>query len=74
MLRTNCIKSPRGEHCFSYHSKHSTPIVDIEKVSIGNRIKKVVVEQGRAMPHNHATFDAIHYENVTGWLNAYLCV
>lgn len=74
-LKQLTIKSPRGERSFFLDSSYSTPLINIEKIGIGdNSIHKVVIEQGRSLKYDHSIFTEIHQENVTGWQNPYLCV
>ncbi len=74
-LKTQTIRSPRGERSFYLDSSYALPVIDIEKVDVQNRqVKKIVVEQGRALKYNHAIYDEIHSECVSGWQNPYLCV
>ena len=73
-LKTQTIKSPRGERSFYLDSEYALPTIDIEKVSMtGKRVTKLAIEQGRAMKYNHAIYDEIHRENVSGWQNPYMC-
>jgi branched-chain amino acid transport system substrate-binding protein len=51
------------------------PTIDIEKISIKNKIiHKIVIEQGRALRYDHAVYEEIHKEHLSGWQNPYLCV
>lgn len=73
-LKTQTIKSPRGERSFYLDSDYSVPIIDIEKVTLANKnVTKIVIEQGRAMKYNDFIYEEIHRENVTGWQNPYMC-
>jgi branched-chain amino acid transport system substrate-binding protein len=74
-LKTETIEGPRGKRSFFLNSEYATPLIDIEKVGLhSNKVSKIVIEQGKAMPYNHETYDRIHKENVSGWQNPYLCV
>ena len=74
-LRTEVVEGPRGKRSFCLSSEHATPEIDIEKVGFyENKVRKIVVERGRAMPHDSETYRRIHTENVSGWQNPYLCV
>ncbi|TAJ12650.1 hypothetical protein DMA11_11650 [Marinilabiliaceae bacterium JC017] len=74
-LKTETIEGPRGKRSFFLNSEYATPVVDIEKINFQeNRINKLVIEQGKAMPYHHETYERIHKENVSGWQNPYLCV
>lgn len=74
-LKQLTVKSPRGERSFYLDSGYSTPLINIEKIGIGdNSIHKVLIEQGRSLKYDHSIFTEIHQENVTGWQNPYLCV
>jgi branched-chain amino acid transport system substrate-binding protein len=69
------IKSPRGIRNFYADDNYALPIIDIEKISIHNRVvNKIVVEQGRALRYDSAVYEEIHKEHVSGWQNPYLCV
>jgi len=51
------------------------PDVDIVKMNVaGATVNKVIVERGKRLNYNDASFREIHEENVTGWQNPYLCV
>ena len=74
-LKSATVKSPRGERNFHLNSEYATPLINIEKIEIGNNtVRKLVIEQGRSLAYNHTVFEEIHTENVTGWQNPYLCV
>ncbi len=74
-MKNETVKSPRGERNFFLDSNYSTPIIDIEKIEIGNNIvRKMVIGQGRSLKYNHEIFNEIHSECITGWQNPYLCV
>lgn len=74
-LKSIHIKSPRGVRNFYADSNYALPIIDIEKINIKNKIiHKIVIEQGRALRYDHAVYDEIHKEHLSGWQNPYLCV
>lgn len=75
-FKTKTLKSCRGIRSFYHGSKDSVPVIDIEKIEFQNlhTVNKIVVSQGKALQFNDRVFDEIHTENVTGWLNPYLCV
>ena len=74
-LKSIHIKSPRGIRNFYADSNYALPTIDIEKVSIKNRvIHKIVIEQGRALRYDHVVYEEIHKEHLSGWQNPYLCV
>ncbi len=74
-IRKETVKSPRGERNFFLDSNYSTPIIDIEKIEIGNNnVRKIAIGQGRSLKYNHEVFSDIHNECITGWQNPYLCV
>lgn len=75
LLREETVKSPRGERSFFLDSSYSVPVIDIEKIETGdNVVRKFIISQGRALPHNNVIFETIHRESVSGWQNPYLCV
>lgn len=74
-MKNETVKSPRGERNFFLDSNYSTPIINIEKIELGNNIvRKMVIGQGRSLKYNHEIFAEIHNECITGWQNPYLCV
>lgn len=74
-LKSIHIKSPRGVRNFYADSNYALPTIDIEKISIKNKIiHKIVIEQGRALRYDHAVYEEIHKEHLSGWQNPYLCV
>lgn len=69
------IKSPRGIRNFYADDNYALPIIDIEKISIHNKVvHKIVIEQGRALRYDSVVYEEIHKEHVSGWQNPYLCV
>lgn len=74
-FKTETISGPRGLRSFYLNSDYATPVIDIEKINCtAKSINKIVIEQGTAMQYHHETYQRIHRENVSGWLNPYLCV
>jgi branched-chain amino acid transport system substrate-binding protein len=75
LMKSESIRTPRGERNFHLESAYARPVIDIEKLILnGNGVRKVITEQGRAMPYDDVIFEEIHRENVSGWKNPYLCV
>ncbi len=75
LLKEERLLTPRGERNFYLDSEYALPTIDIEKVRIqNNKAVKMVVGQGKSLAYNNYIFDEIHRENVSGWLNPYLCV
>lgn len=74
-LKNIVIDSPRGKIGFNHNDKNSTPHINIENIKLGNnQIQKLIIEQSRSLKYSDQIFNEIHKENVTGWLNPYLCV
>lgn len=74
-LKNIHIKSPRGIRNFYADSNYALPIIDIEKISVQNRIvQKIAIAQGQALRFDHAVYEEIHKEHISGWQNPYLCV
>lgn len=74
-LQTDKKKGPRGEVNFYPKSGFLLPDVDIVKINVsGAGTHTVVVEQGKRLAFDDITFKEIHEENVSGWLNPYLCI
>jgi branched-chain amino acid transport system substrate-binding protein len=75
-LKEQTVKSARGIRSFYHGSENSVPVIDIEKIEFNglHTINKIIVNQGKALQFNNRAFDEINRENVTGWLNPYLCV
>ena len=74
-MKNETVKSPRGERNFFPDSNYATPIIDIEKIEIGNNsVRKMIIGQGRSLKYNHEVFSEIHSECISGWQNPYLCV
>lgn len=74
-LKSQTIRSPRGERSFYLNSSYTLPVIDIEKIDVQNKhVQKIVIEQGRAMMYNDVIYDEIHKGSVSGWQNPYLCV
>ena len=74
-LKTYHIEGPRGKRNFWIDNKDEKPAIEIEKISLQSmNSTQLVVEQGTAMEYNHAVFEDIHNQCVSGWKNPYLCV
>ena len=74
-IQSITIDGPRGTQRFNYDSTMSLPLIDIEKISMqNNHATKFVVEQGKALHHNHSAFNEIHSQTISGWKNPYLCI
>lgn len=74
-LQKKSIKGPRGLVNFYPKSGFDLPSIDIEKVRFDkNKITKMVVSQGVGLKYDHAVFEEIHRESVSGWQNPYFCV
>lgn len=74
-IKTARINSPRAERNFNHDISLSTPAINIEKISTHhNHATKIVVDQGKALHHNHSTFNEIHSQSISGWKNPYLCI
>ncbi len=75
LLKKEKIISPRGERTFYLDSNYANPTIAIEKVILGGgQIRKMTIQEGKALPYNHFIYEEIHRENISGWLNSYLCV
>lgn len=74
-LKTTTIEGPRGKRNFWLHNNDLKPDISIEKISSSStKNTKIVIDQGKAMNYNHAVFEEIHKESVSGWRNPYLCI
>lgn len=74
-MRTESVEGPRGACSFRMGGEEACVDVDIEKISLGgNKPQRIVISRGCALPCNHGIYETIHRENVSGWLNPYLCV
>ncbi|RFM28218.1 ABC transporter substrate-binding protein [Deminuibacter soli] len=75
LLQTETFESPRGMRSYCHNAALASPVIDIEKISIGDGImRKLVINQGITPLYNHQLFKDIHTERATGWQNPYLCV
>ncbi len=75
ILKEQRLTTPRGERSFYLDSEYSTPKVEIEKITLsGIDFRKLAIEEGRSLRYDHLVFQRMHEENVSGWLNPYLCV
>lgn len=74
-LRTGIINGPRGEKNFYPASGYALPPTNIIKISItGQKINKIILDQGKGMRYDAAAFEVIHNNSVSGWQNPFLCV
>ncbi|WP_160717085.1 ABC transporter substrate-binding protein [Chitinophaga solisilvae] len=74
-LRTGVIDGPRGQKSFYPAAGVALPASNILKISTtGNKINKLILDQGAGMRHDAKEFATIHQESVTGWHNPFLCI
>jgi branched-chain amino acid transport system substrate-binding protein len=74
-LRTGIIDGPRGEKNFFPLSGFALPSSHIIKITTtGNKIHKIILDQGKGMRFDAKELEVIHNENVTGWQNPFLCI
>lgn len=74
-LRTNTIRGPRGEKGFHPSSGLGLPVSNIVKLHTTTlKINKIILDQGEGIRHDDASLQIIHKENVSGWLNPFLCI
>lgn len=74
-LRNGVIDGPRGQKNFYPASGFALPSANILKISTtGNKINKLILDQGSGMRYDAKEFEAIHNESVTGWQNPFLCI
>jgi branched-chain amino acid transport system substrate-binding protein len=75
LLRTGVINGPRGEKNFYPSSGFALPVSNIIKITTtGNKIHKIIVDQGKGMRYDAKEFELIHNESVSGWQNPFLCI
>jgi branched-chain amino acid transport system substrate-binding protein len=75
LLRTGVIDGPRGQKNFYPASGFALPSANILKISTtGNKINKLILDQGAGMRYDAKEFEAIHNESLTGWQNPFLCI
>ncbi|PIQ48632.1 MAG: hypothetical protein COW03_09150 [Cytophagales bacterium CG12_big_fil_rev_8_21_14_0_65_40_12] len=75
ILKEQRITTPRGERSFYLDSDYATPNITIEKLLLeGSIFKRLAIEEGRSLNYNDEVFGRIHKENISGWINPYLCV
>lgn len=69
------ISSPRGERRFVNNNSFPNHNIDIEKIHLtGKDIKRIIIGEGKGIRSSHSIFESVYSENVSGWLNNYLCV
>ncbi|SFW61196.1 ABC transporter substrate-binding protein [Chitinophaga sancti] len=74
-LRINTIRGPRGEKGFHPSNGLGLPVSNIIKLNTTTqKINKIILDQGEGVRHDDAGFQIIHQENVSGWLNPFLCI
>lgn len=74
-LRTGVIDGPRGQKNFYPASGFALPSANILKISTtGNKINKLILDQGAGMRYDAKEFEMIHNESVSGWQNPFLCI
>jgi branched-chain amino acid transport system substrate-binding protein len=75
LLRTGVINGPRGEKNFYPSSGFALPVSNIIKITTtGNKIHKIILDQGKGMRYDAKEFELIHNESVSGWQNPFLCI
>ena len=74
-LRSGVIDGPRGQKNFYPASGFALPTANILKISTtGNKINKLILNQGAGMRYDAKEFEMIHNESVSGWQNPFLCI
>ncbi|UPK68282.1 ABC transporter substrate-binding protein [Chitinophaga filiformis] len=74
-LRAGVIDGPRGQKNFYPASGFALPTANILKISTtGNKINKLILDQGAGMRYDAKEFEVIHNESMTGWQNPFLCI
>jgi branched-chain amino acid transport system substrate-binding protein len=74
-LRTDVVNGPRGEKNFYPLSGFALPLSNIIKITTtGNKIHKIILDQGKGMRFDAKEFEVIHHESVSGWQNPFLCI
>lgn len=74
-LTEQTVDTPRGQQSFHVGSQYATPVINIEKIKIeNNTVRKMVIEQGRALPYDHKVFEEIQIGGSSGYYNNYMCV
>jgi branched-chain amino acid transport system substrate-binding protein len=75
LLRTSVIDGPRGQKNFYPASGFALPSANILKISTtGNKINKIILDQGIGMRYDAKEFEVIHNESLSGWHNPFLCI
>lgn len=75
LLQTTVIDGPRGEKNFYPASGFALPATNIIKINThGNKINKLIIDQGIGMRYDAKDFELIHNESVSGWQNPFLCI
>ncbi len=74
-LRTGIIKGPRGEKNFYPASGFALPLSNIIKITTStNKIRKIILDQGKGMRFDANELAVIHDGSASGWQNPFLCV
>ncbi|MBW8684591.1 ABC transporter substrate-binding protein [Chitinophaga rhizophila] len=74
-LRTGVVDGPRGPKNFYPASGFALPSANILKISTtGNKINKLILDQGTGMRYDAKEFETIHNESLSGWQNPFLCI
>ena len=68
------IQGPRSERSFYPDGGFSMPPINIVKVNTSKAgVKRMVIEQGKALKYDEQIFENIRKSMPTGWQNPYLC-
>lgn len=74
-LRNGIVNGPRGERNFYPASGFALPVTNILRIhTTGNKIHKIILDQGKGMRFDAGEFEVIHNESVSGWQNPFLCI
>jgi branched-chain amino acid transport system substrate-binding protein len=74
-LRSGIIQGPKGEKNFYPLSGFALPDSNILKITTsGNKIHKLILDQGKGMRFDARELEIIHNESVSGWQNPFLCI
>lgn len=74
-LKKKTIFTPRGERNFYQNSSYALPEIFIEKVTIDKgTFHHWILEKGARKPYTEDIYRSIKEENVSGFINPYMCV
>lgn len=75
LLKQAQLRTPRGEKLFGWSDSDQVKNISVEKILVGDKaLKRIEFDKQPVISWNSSTIQSIITENVSGYLNPYLCI